>query len=88
MMTKIYRKCSWIVLILSMLNLVLTRRIYSMVDVFAVICMRNNTIMKKLPPELPIPFREPLPLKLSEDPEKISKRMAIDKIILLCIVHN
>ena len=28
----------------------------SMIDLFAVICMRNNR-MKKLPPELPIPFR-------------------------------
>ena len=48
-----------IVLILLILNLALTRRIYSTVDVFTVICMQNNAIiiMKKLPPELAIPFR-------------------------------
>ena len=30
---------------LSILNLTLTRRIYSMVDVFTVSCMRNNAII-------------------------------------------
>ena len=50
------QKMLWIVLILSMLNLVLTRRIYSTVDVFTVICMTNNTIIwKNYHPSYPLP---------------------------------
>ena len=33
--------------IVNQLNLALTRRIYSTVDVFTVICMRNNAIIWK-----------------------------------------
>ena len=36
---------AWIVLILSILNLALIGRIYSTVDVFTIMCMRNNAII-------------------------------------------
>ena len=50
------QKCWWSVLILSILNLALTHRIYSTVDVFIVICMRNNAIKKNYYLSYPFPF--------------------------------